>query len=1310
MAKLVKDGDFVGPGEERTAAYLERCLPKSWVIICNKELVALDGSVREVDFVIIGKHVVFAIEEKNWSGPIHGNDNGWVSRSGESFASPLGQVEGIARRLAGLLRGKIPELRKRVSGHFVFGRVVLSHDDVQIFVHDTRVPNQVLHLAGCDEELKRFDRLQPRDSSISPFRAKIVDALTGLPDRPKIPRRIGDYEVLEALPAAGPIRCLRAQHPDGSLRLLKLVMRPVTLDRVKREADENALLREYQALQRLAGSGRVPHVDPYFSWDQDQFWVFPIHPLDGCSLRADRTDAAPQEDRIWRVIKDAFTALNEIQEAKVIHRALSPDRISIRADGRIAFSDFIIARIQGELTVASQAAEIDPEDAYRAPECRVDPGLAEPASDVYSLAASLFFWITGYEPEPESDQFPSLASLRSDLRQNFQLLLSKIFDACLKEDERERPTAREVSTQIEQPQDVPRSGGRRPESIEIESGSIVEGQYRIIRKLGEGGTATTYLVEDEVVEELFVLKIIRNPELIAKLAHAEFRSLMYLSHPNLPRVFDIRPPECQFHLKLEYVRGSPLRDVVDQHCGRVPRCLGIGKQVLDALTYLGEKGLIHRDISPANILMPDEDTGHVTLIDFGLATSESDMSTVVGTPRYRAPEIERRGRWTPSCDLYSLGVVLFELLTGRLPYEVEEGVGRKGRPVTPSVDEERAYGSRLLKVLLKATESHPVQRFQNAAEFAEALHNSGVPEPKSGVQGNEVINPVVDSLRAAYRNSRIGNADNRGLDTEFARETYVPTHLDTHLLPRLLEGCYRLVILSGNPGDGKTAYLQRFRDALRELGGQTESEDASGWRIRFGDRTFAALYDASESHEGNSADGLVHKILEPVEGEDPPDDGYSAAIAVNDGRLLDFFERNGASRYPWLWNKLAPQLFESQSADSSVVLVDLKRRSVVGEDPLEASIFSRILEKFVEASRWAPCEGCAAREECPIRFNALSFRDPILGPVVRNQLHQLLLAVHLQRERRPTVRDLRSALAFLITHDLGCEDIHKERDAAKWPLADTSRIYSSAVFNRSGSPDLLLDDWGQLDPAVVASPRLDRFLYFNRTTEVAEEAYAKPAERVHLRIPIDPDGEDEWLRFMKRRYFFEASRDRELSHRWELPRPTTVFPYRHLSAFLDGLLGRSDYANLLKKLLEGISRADDVPRDASKGYLALRVTEATDEEMTIVKRFPSDEFRIRRSKFSGSFVESLADQFSLEHRSGSPALTVELDLFELLGRAAEGYLPGPEEQQAFMEELSSFKNQLLARPTQEVVILDGRGKLHQMRVRDGKIWHERDVP
>ena len=203
------------------------------------------------------------------------------------------------------------------------------------------------------------------------------------------------------------------------------------------------------------------------------------------------------------------------------------------------------------------------------------------------------------------------------------------------------------------------------------------GQYRLIRILGEGATAVTYLVEDTMYGGEFVLKRIKNIAAVQRYAKAEFNALKDLSHPHLPRIYDVRQPQDDFHLKLEYIPGSELTHCMDQFRHRPDRILHLADALLDALGYLEEHGISHRDIAPKNIIVPDEDQGRTCLIDFGLAKFREDMrQSAVGTPLYRDPQVESKG-WTNASDLYSVAVVLYESLTGQLPFVYEDGIPKK---------------------------------------------------------------------------------------------------------------------------------------------------------------------------------------------------------------------------------------------------------------------------------------------------------------------------------------------------------------------------------------------------------------------------------------------------------------------------------------------------------------------------------------------------------------------------------------------------------------------------------------------------------
>ena len=112
------------------------------------------------------------------------------------------------------------------------------------------------------------------------------------------------------------------------------------------------------------------------------------------------------------------------------------------------------------------------------------------------------------------------------------------------------------------------------------------------------------------------------------------------------------------------------------------------------------------------------------------------------------------------------------------------------------------------------------------------------------------INPWVNNLLGVYQFSKIGNSDNRGLDTDFAKETYIPTKLDTELLPDIIQSKYKVVFLTGNAGDGKTAFLEKVFIALLENGGEEVEKTSAGWIVKYNNRVFKACYDASESERG----------------------------------------------------------------------------------------------------------------------------------------------------------------------------------------------------------------------------------------------------------------------------------------------------------------------------------------------------------------------------------------------------------------------------------------------------------------------------
>ncbi len=172
--------------------------------------------------------------------------------------------------------------------------------------------------------------------------------------------------------------------------------------------------------------------------------------------------------------------------------------------------------------------------------------------------------------------------------------------------------------------------------------------------------------------------------------------------------------------------------------------------------------------------------------------------------------------------------MLFKVLTGYLPFEIQTDQQRKTR-VPPEITDEKVR--RIARVLMRVVSNNPIERPESAAQMRQELQNAllAIEEPVVEQQLAPQINSWVEHVRGLYRNSNTGNADNRGLDTQFVRDTYVPTALDEILLPMIFVHRPNAVFLTGNPGDGKTAFLEQVQQELRARKAQRQGEpDASG--------------------------------------------------------------------------------------------------------------------------------------------------------------------------------------------------------------------------------------------------------------------------------------------------------------------------------------------------------------------------------------------------------------------------------------------------------------------------------------------------
>lgn len=267
-------------------------------------------------------------------------------------------------------------------------------------------------------------------------------------------------------------------------------------------------------------------------------------------------------------------------------------------------------------------------------------------------------------------------------------------------------------------------------------GQIV-GNYRIEKRLGEGGMGEVYQGVDLMLEREVAIKALRpelttNPELVERF-RSEAIILAKLNHPNIATLYNLLRQGDNFYMVLEYVRGKTLDKVIAER-GAIPCNLAIPLfcQVLDGIDYAHELGIVHRDIKPANIMLTEK--GRLKVLDFGIArilgsAHMTKSGHVVGTIEYMSPE-QIKGKETDSrSDIYSLGVLLYEMVTGRAPFSSENEfelmrMQIEQEPVPPTSVDSR-IPAEVERAILRAMAKRPEDRFQTAGEFRDTLLAAG---------------------------------------------------------------------------------------------------------------------------------------------------------------------------------------------------------------------------------------------------------------------------------------------------------------------------------------------------------------------------------------------------------------------------------------------------------------------------------------------------------------------------------------------------------------------------------------------------------
>jgi beta-lactam-binding protein with PASTA domain/predicted Ser/Thr protein kinase len=257
---------------------------------------------------------------------------------------------------------------------------------------------------------------------------------------------------------------------------------------------------------------------------------------------------------------------------------------------------------------------------------------------------------------------------------------------------------------------------------------VFDGRYRVVRKLGTGGMANVYLAEDQELGRSVAIKMLderhSQDEQFVERFRREAKNAAGLSHPNIVSIYDRGQAEGTYYIAMEYLEGRNLKELLITR-GPTPLAVAIdyARQILAALGFAHRHGIVHRDIKPHNVVVAPD--GLLKVTDFGIARSGTSQMTetgsIIGTAQYLSPEQAKGAPVTPASDIYSVGIVLYEMLTGSVPFTgdtpLEIAMKHLSTTPLPPSEKRREVPHELDSIVLRALAKDPADRYQSADEM-----------------------------------------------------------------------------------------------------------------------------------------------------------------------------------------------------------------------------------------------------------------------------------------------------------------------------------------------------------------------------------------------------------------------------------------------------------------------------------------------------------------------------------------------------------------------------------------------------------------
>ena len=1398
LTPLYHDGP-VGPGEQLLLDFLVARLPADYQVLPNLHLPwrnPTNGVVEwmELDAVVLAPHALYHLENKHWRGPLEGDQTTWF-HNGVPDRNPLRHARFKSQILASHLKEHDPS----------WGRAWVETAVTLSYPH-TAAGRQLDEVSrarsfGLDDSLLAYlqDPAQAKaqqPDKIASIQHAMGQWLAGLeaPTTPPRPRLFeSEYEVVSTLSQSDILTELLIRPlglgQDAPRKRVRIWAVPVLgLPPDQRTAHEQRIRNQYDALQRI---GAAPNLLPVqLLADSDRGEVYEISDyLDHTNLRTwlgQHTVALPEK---LALIRQVIQALAAAHTAGVLHRDVRPDNVYVTGAGALlgGFSRSFFWKVRrGDYTVMPTPDEDDEEALYyRAPELDDSVADASPATDLWGLGLTLAEALTGQALLPNGwhqlDHWGGTLppeALPSAQLPNLPVWLDELVRGLVRLD----PSARYPASMAELLAELDRGMATTttlaisPLPVAASDGPLVAGarvgDYLLIRHLGNGGYAQVWQAKHGLQDKEVALKIF-NESVRVDAVLDEYAALRTLTHPYIVGFeWNGQLPNGRFYTVMELLHGPTLADyaVAESSPGAQPRLplstvYQLADELIQALAYIHchEPPIYHRDLKPSNIVW--DRYRRFVLIDFNVAQTNADDHDAVGTQSYTPPDRVQSAThiaWDASCDTFALGVTLFELLCRQHPWATNAGSTSRlpslSRPPADPATLRPDLSPALTSWLRRAIAPRAADRFATAADMQAALLAIGpgglvLPPPPPATATNTA--QFVDNLNRLFSQSKFTNAGTRarpeGLDL-FGEQTYVKTRLDKYLSQDILAGNYRLIIITGNAGDGKTAFVQQLEEQARQADPTHFKREKSrnGARFQLRGVAFQSNYDGSQD-EGNRANKeVLDELLAPFVGSagssglaNFQDASEGRLLAINEGRLIEYLTQDRPDWYGPL-RAAVERFFETDGnapLPAGLLLVNLNSRAVISPTELigEASIFREQLRKLVAPEHWGGCATCAVREQCFIRYNAQSLHDADAGEEVLRRMERLLLTVHLRRELHITMRDLRSLAAFWLTRDYSCADVQEgvtqlqltqrvasqslvgAENAVRW-LENYYFNISDTHATDAGARDRLVRLVRQTDVGLRALPTQDRALYYNPLDEAGYLGFGQregnvsgwlQATRDQFRDAPAPtsveasarlDAKRQIHRLLARHQYFEGRAN-----------PDLRLPYRAVGRFADILLAQpADQEHKLNEVRNEVASALAAiegcrSEEISKRFVVLRAGEADNEARTY-RVFPLEDFVVELNNLAAdgsAYIERFPDRLIFRHKPSSTnkhlspvRMTISLDLFELLTYLGEGARPSANDVQGRFQELQLFKNLLANLPYRQVLVTSNHQQFHSISADD----------